>query len=485
MTLTDLVTNLSATMPLNVLVVWACALLVVDLFIPKERKGVTALLAALGMLVAMGFAILQMGDQTVAFNGMVVVDGFAVFLTILFLGSGLVSVALAYDYLTRMGLQRGEYYTLLMFSLAGMILMGLAGDLIVVFLALELLSIPLYVLAGFARPRLDSEEAAIKYFLLGAFASGFVVYGIALVFGATGSTALSSIVEATRSGATDLTLLAIGAGLILVGLGFKVAAVPFHMWTPDVYQGSPSAVTAFMAVGAKAGGFAALLRVFIVAFSVLAVDFTPILWVLAVLTMFLGNVVAISQGNIKRMLAYSSIAHAGYILMAFVPYGQAEVASNAVAAALFYLLAYALTSFAAWAVVIALEKAEGRGLAISDYAGLGRKYPALAAVMTVAMLSFTGVPPTLGFVGKFYLFSSVMEGGFIGLALIGVLTSLVSAYYYLRVVVVMYMQDGEPEVRRDRWVYLTAAVAGIAIVGLSIFSVPLFTWVSNATMMGY
>jgi len=227
------------------------------------------------------------------------------------------------------------------------------------------------------------------------------------------------------------------------------------------------------------------LRVFIVAFSILAVDFTLILWVLAALTMFVGNVIAISQTNIKRMLAYSSIAHAGYILMAFVPYGQAQVASDAVAAALFYLFAYALTSFAAWAVVISLEKAEGRGLLISDYAGMGRKYPLLALVMAVAMLSFTGVPPTLGFVGKFYLFRTVIEGGFIGLALIGVLTSLISAYYYLRVVVVMYMQDGEPEVRRDRWVYLTAAAAGIAIVLLSIFSEPLFNWVSEATLMGF
>jgi NADH-quinone oxidoreductase subunit N len=227
------------------------------------------------------------------------------------------------------------------------------------------------------------------------------------------------------------------------------------------------------------------LRVFIVAFSILAVDFTSILWVLAALTMFVGNVIAISQTNIKRMLAYSSIAHAGYILMAFVPYGQAQVSGDAVAAALFYLFAYALTSFAAWAVVISLEKAEGRGLAISDYAGMGRKYPLQALVMAVAMLSFTGVPPTLGFVGKFYLFRTVIEGGFIGLALIGVLTSLISAYYYLRVVVVMYMQDGEPEARRDRWVTLTAAAAGIAIVLLSIFSEPLFKWVSQAAIMGF
>jgi NADH-quinone oxidoreductase subunit N len=237
-----------------------------------------------------------------------------------------------------------------------------------------------------------------------------------------------------------------------------------------------------MSVGAKAGGFAALLRVFIVAFSVLAVDFTSILWVLAALTMFLGNLVAISQVNIKRMLAYSSIAHAGYILMAFVPYGQAEVATDAVAAALFYLLAYALTSFAAWAVVISLEKAEGRGLSISDYAGMGRKYPLLAAVMAVAMLSFTGVPPTLGFVGKFYLFRTALQGGLAGLAIIGVLTSLVSAYYYLRVVVIMYMREGEPQTHSEPLLNLTAGATAVATVMLTFFSGPLFTWASQAVL---
>jgi len=485
MTLDNLASNLSAIMPINIVIAWACVLLLVNFVIPKERKGLTALLAALGLVVAMGFAIAQTGSETVAFSGMVIVDGFAIFLTLLFLGSGLVGIALAYDYLKEMGIDRGEYYVLLMFSISGMMLMALAADLIVVFLALELLSIPLYVLAGFARPRQESEEAAIKYFLLGAFSSGFVVYGVALVFGATGSTALAEIVKALNAGSTDLSLLGIGAGLILIGLGFKIAAVPFHMWTPDVYQGAPSAVTAFMAVGAKAGGFAALVRIFVSALPALAVDFTPVLWGIAALTMFLGNIVAIAQGNIKRMLAYSSIAHAGYILMALVPFGQGDVAGDAVAAALFYLLAYAFTNFAAWAVVIAMEKTEGRGLALSDYAGMGRKYPALAAIMTVAMLSFTGVPPTLGFVGKLYLFRSVIEGGFYGLALIGVLTSLVSAYYYLRVVVIMYMQEGEPVARRDPWLYLTAAAAGVCTVALSIFSVPLFTWASQAVLKLY
>jgi NADH-quinone oxidoreductase subunit N len=300
---------------------------------------------------------------------------------------------------------------------------------------------------------------------------------------------LAGILAAVNAGSANTALLTIGAALILIGIGFKVSAVPFHMWTPDVYQGAPSAVTAFMAVGAKAGGFAALLRVFTVAFPALSLDMTPILWALAALTMILGNFVAIAQTNIKRMLAYSSIAHAGYILMAAVPFGQQGVSRDAVASALFYLLAYALTNFAAWSVVIAMEKAEGRdeigreaGLSLSDYAGLGRKYPALGVVMAVAMLSFTGVPPTLGFVGKFYLFRSVLEAGFVGLALIGVLTSLVSAYYYLRVVVIMFMQDGEPVVRRDPWLYLTAGSAALAVVVLSIFASPLFSWASQAVL---
>jgi NADH-quinone oxidoreductase subunit N len=253
--------------------------------------------------------ILQFGQASSGFGGMVIHDGFSFFLNILFLTSGLAGIALAYDYIKRMEIERGEYYILLLFSICGMMLMSQANDLIVVFLALELLSIPLYVLAGFAHPRLESEEASLKYFLMGAFAGGFVVFGIALVFGATGTTNLSAILKAINSDVTNIPLLTVGAALILVGLGFKVAAVPFHMWTPDVYHGAPSAVTAFMSVGAKAGGFAALLRIFISAFPSLSADMTMILWVISALTMFLGNVVAIAQSNIKRLLAYSSIMH--------------------------------------------------------------------------------------------------------------------------------------------------------------------------------
>jgi NADH-quinone oxidoreductase subunit N len=472
----------STIWPLIFLTVWASVLLLVDLFIPRERKGVTALLSALGLALTLGFTLAQIGQGITGFSGMVVLDGFSVFVNALLLVSGLLGVALAYGYVKRMGLERGEYYTLLLFSVTGMMLMAQAADLIVVFLALELLSIPLYVLAAFARPRTESEEAGLKYFLLGAFATGFVVYGTALVFGATGSTNLMAILAFASPGASNVLLLSIGAALILVGFGFKVAAVPFHMWTPDVYQGAPSAVTAFMSSGAKIAGFAALLRVFATAFPSIAMDMTAILWVLAALTMILGNVIAIAQTNIKRLLAYSSIAHAGYILMAFVPYGDPDVAPVSIAAGLFYLVAYAITNFGAWSVVIALEKSEGKGLEIADYAGLARKHPALAAAMTVFMLSLIGLPPTIGLVGKIYLFRAVIDGGFYGLAIIGVLTSLISAYYYLRVVVIMYMRDGEPETERESFLDLTTIATAIATVVISLVPQFLFAWASSAVL---
>ncbi len=479
--------DFTALLPLTVLSVWACVLLLVDLFIPKTRKSITALLSALGLAVTLGLTLAQAGLSLTGFSGMVVLDGFSIFINTILLISGLLGVAVAYGYVKRMGLERGEYYTLLLFSVSGMMLMAQAADLIVVFLALELLSIPLYVLAAFNRTKTDSEEAGLKYFLLGAFSAGFVVYGIALVFGATSTTRLAQIVSVINlsssfAGIYNPALMLTGAALILVGFGFKVAAVPFHMWTPDVYQGAPTAVTAFMAAGAKIAGFAALLRVFATAFPALAVDLTNVLWALAALTMIVGNVIAVSQTNIKRLLAYSSIAHAGYILMAFVPYGNAEVMPVSVAAGLFYLVSYAITNFGAWGVVIALEKAEGKGLEIADYAGLGRKYPVLAAAMTVFMLSLIGLPPTLGLVGKIYLFRAVIDGGFYGLAVIGVLTSLISAYYYLRVVVTMYMRDGEPQAGREFWLDATTTVTALVTVIVSLVPQWLFALASESVL---
>jgi NADH-quinone oxidoreductase subunit N len=467
-------------LPVITLVVWACVLLILDAFVFKDKPGMTPLLAALGLIVTLGLSISQFGREAAGFQQMVVLDGFSNFLNILFMLTGLFGIAVAYGYNRRMGLGHGEYYPIMLFSIVGMMLMAQASDLIVVFLALELLSIPLYILAAFAYPRAESEEAGLKYFLLGAFSSGFVLYGIAMTYGATGSTDIPAIVAAIADGLANPSLLTIGGALILIGLGFKIAAVPFHMWTPDVYQGAPTSVTAFMAAGAKAAGFAALLRVFAVAFPSLSADLTPIISVLSALTMIVGNVVAIAQKDMKRMLAYSSIAQAGYILMAFASFGNPDVRPVSVAAALFYLVAYTVTSFGAWGVVIALEKAEGKGLAIADYAGLGKKHPYLAAAMTIFMLSLTGLPPTLGLVGKIYLFRAAVQGGFIPLAIIGVVTSLLSAFYYLRVVVTMYMKDGEPEVVRETWLEFTIGAAAVITVVVSLVPAGLFDWASRA-----
>jgi NADH-quinone oxidoreductase subunit N len=432
-------------------------------------------------LLALIVLIARHGSSQVVFGGMIVADSYASFLQALFLLTGLLAIAVGHDYLDRMGIERGEYYPLLLFTVSGMMLMSLAGDLIVVFVALELLSLPLYVLTGFARPKPESEEGAMKYFLLGAFASGFLVYGIALIFGATGTTNLAGIAAELSGGAG---LLLVGAVLVLVGLGFKVAAVPFHMWTPDVYQGAPSAVVAFMSVGAKAGGFAALLRVFIAALPDLAAAWAPLTIALAALTMTWGNVAAIVQGNIKRMLAYSSIAHAGYILMALPAAGVRAVAPGAVSAALFYLFAYLFSNLGAWGVVLAVERIEGGGLQIDDYAGLSRRRPGLALAMGLFMLSLTGLPPTVGFVGKFFIFRAALDAGQIGLAVVGVLTSVISAYYYLRVVVVMYMRAGEPETRSEGWLNATIGVAALATFVFGILPGPVLTLAENSVMLG-
>jgi NADH-quinone oxidoreductase subunit N len=475
--------SLLTILPILIVVGWASLLLLIDLFIPKPRGWITPLLAALGLIAAIITLLLQFNIETSAFAGMIIVDGFASLLQLLFLVLGLMAIAMAYDYLRRLEIGRGEYYILLMFSLSGMMLMASAGDLIVVFVSLELLSIPLYVLAGFARPKIESEESAMKYFLLGAFASGFVVYGIALIFGVTGTTQLSGVFESLKAASTIPTLAMVGGGMIIVGLGFKVAAVPFHMWTPDVYQGAPTSVTAFMSVGAKAGGFAALLRIFVAAFPEVATIWGPLTMWIAALTMAWGNVAAIAQKNIKRMLAYSSIAHAGYIFMALPAAAVPAVAPEALRGALFYLIAYGITNLGAWGIVLALEKTEGSGLEIEDYAGLGSKYPALALAMTVFMLSLTGVPPTVGFMGKFYLFRAAIDADLFWLAIVGVITSLISAYYYLRVIVVMYMQEGNPVPRLEMLLNTTVILSALATIFFGLLPGPLLQLASQANLL--
>lgn len=473
--------DLITALPLVFLTGWACILLLVAAF-AGERQGLLPALSLAGLLATAYLLVSQMGVEAEGFGGMFVTDGFSTFINIVLVLGGVLSIALSYDYLKRMNIAKPEYYVLMLFSMSGMMLMASAADLIVVFLALELLSIPLYVLAAIARPDARSEEAGLKYFLLGAFASGFLVYGIALVYGAAGTTLLSGVVAAATAGLEYPLYMVLGAGLILVGLGFKVAAVPFHMWTPDVYDGSPTSVTAFMAVGAKAAGFAALLRIFVAAFPSISEQITPVLYTMCVATLIIGNLLAISQSNVKRMLAYSSISHAGFILMAVVAYGNDAARFDVVSSALFYLLSFTFASFGSWAVVMAVEKGLGRGLEFKDYAGLFRRSPGLAIAMLVFMLSFAGVPPTLGFAGKFYLFRAVLEGGFLWLAIVGVVASLISAYYYLRLIVVMFMQEGEPEVHREPALMVTAGLTAVATVLLFIFSAPLLNWASQALL---
>ncbi|MFZ6026363.1 MAG: NADH-quinone oxidoreductase subunit N [Chloroflexota bacterium] len=469
--------NFKAILPLIVPILSGIVLLLASSWISPHRRWLAPLWTALTLLVALVLLFWPARGPVSAFGSMVFVDGFGIFLGALFLLNGLASVALSVDYFRCSGECRSEYYILMLLSVAGMMLMAVAVDLIVFFLALELLSLPLYTMAASACRRTQSEEAALKYFLMGAFAGGFVLYGTALIFGATGTTNLSDILIVYQAGAANLPLLAIGAGLLLVGFGFKVAAVPFHMWTPDVYQGAPAAVTAFMSVGAKAAGFAALLRIFVYAFSsALGSDLAPAMWVLAALTMLLGNLAAMAQGNIKRMLAYSSIAHAGYLLMPLVAIGVRGQLASATVAILFYLLVYAISSLGAWAVVIAVEKEDGSGVAIDDFAGLRHRAPLLAASMAVFMFSLIGMPPLLGFVGKFYLFGSVLGSGQPALALVGLVASLVSAVYYLRVVVVMFMREGAPEVNDAPLVKLTAAVMALAALIMPIFATPIFNW---------
>ena len=476
--------DFNSILPVILLVVWALVMLLLDVWFGKRVPLLTPVMAVAGLVLSLAASLYQIGHQASAFNDMIRVDGFSIFLNTLFALSGIVAIGLGYDYLKRVGISEGEYYILLLFSISGMMLMGSASDLIIVFLSLELLSIPLYVLAGIDHKRDASREASLKYFLLGTMASAFVLFGIAFVYGAAGTTSLYGITEAVSQGKVQQFLLICGSALLLAGFGFKVAAVPFHSWTPDVYHGSPSSVTAFMSVGAKAAGFAALIRVFSLNFTAIAIELTPLFWVLSALTMIVGNVVAVAQTNLKRMLAYSSIAHAGYILMAFVGFGDAAVRQNSIASALFYLAAYALTSLGAWSVLVAVEQQDGSGNEISDLAGLGKTAPSLAAAMVVFMLSFTGIPLTLGFWGKFYLFRTAIEGGFTYLAVAGLLTSLVSAFYYLRVVVKMYFQPGEALAHKGRLTSLIATILAILVVGLAFVPGYLFNLAAAGLIAG-
>src|SRR4030067_1141349 len=454
-------------MPEIVITLFACLVMLLEPFLPDRRKWILPHLSSLGVFVAAYFCLPLWNSNLLLWQGQALGDNLAVIFKIIFLLGTLLTSLISY--LKSGHHWGGEYYSLILFSTLGMMIMASSSDLIVIFLGLEVMSIALYVLAGFNRSDLKSNESAMKYFLMGAFSTGFLLYGIALIYGTTGSTNLNILVNNPH---LTEPLFITGLGLILVGLAFKVATVPFHMWVPDVYEGAPTPITAFMAAGPKAAGFAALLRVFLIGLTPLAPMWITILWILAVLTMTLGNVLAIAQMNIKRMLAYSSIAHAGYILISVVAGGDDGLSSS-----VFYLLVYSLMTIGSFAVIIALGEKGEKNEELPDYRGLGLKYPLLGVCMTIFMVSLSGIPPTAGFVGKFYIFSAAVKNGQLELAIIGVLNSLISVYYYLRVVVIMFMQEAPSPsvVPHSSWsVQLALWLTAMATLGLGIFPDILF-----------
>jgi NADH-quinone oxidoreductase subunit N len=392
---------------------------------------------------------------------MLISDGFTLFFKVLFCIIAFLTILISMGYAHREGIDLGEYFALILFATVGMMLMAAGSHLITIFLGLETMSISIYILAGIMREDRRSVEASLKYFLLGAFATGFLLYGMALIYGATGSFYLKEVAAFIASkNLLRNPMLLMSLAFLTIGFGFKIASVPFHMWTPDVYEGAPTSITAFMATGVKAAAFAALVRVFFSALPAFRPDWTAIMWVICLATMTIGNIVAISQDNIKRMLAYSSIAHAGYILVAFV--AGNDLGTSGI---LFYLMTYAFMNLGAFTCVILLGKKGEENTLISDYAGIGFKYPLLAASMTIFLLSMAGIPPLGGFMAKFYVFSAAVKSKLYWLAVLGVINSAISVYYYLRVTVLMYFRESEREITGLQFSPASVLALILAVVG--------------------
>ncbi|MDP2318952.1 MAG: NADH-quinone oxidoreductase subunit N [Acidobacteriota bacterium] len=443
-----------AIIPIICVTLAGLVVLLAEAFRGRDEKMPIGGLAIIG-LVGAGAASILLWNRNATSFGVVTADNFSLFVNLILVGVGILTVIFSSQTVERDGIPAGEYYAIMLFAIVGMMLMGQATDLLVIFLALETMSIAVYVLTGIRREQQQSTEAAFKYFLLGAFASSFFLYGVAFLYGVTGSTNLDrigSVIAAQSMSGNPMILL--GVGLLIVGFAFKVAAVPFHMWSPDVYEGAPAVVTGFMSTGVKAAAVAAFVRVFLSSLEPMITDWAPVLWAIAAATMILGTVVGVAQTSLKRMLAYSSIAHGGYILAGLV-------AGNDVgkAAILFYLAAYALTNLGAFGVIALLGTRERANDDLRDYAGLFKSHPALAVLMTFFLLSLGGFPPTAGFIAKWYVFSAAIGSGYYGLAIIGVLSSVVSVFFYLRIVVMMFMTDRDARP-------VPAPITGLAMSGL-------------------
>jgi NADH-quinone oxidoreductase subunit N len=444
--------DLTPVTPEIIMTISATVLLILELIF--KNKGILAFIAV-AVAAVVFYTIPSSHGQT--FGGMFISDIYSKYFKLIFIINLILTILISLRYIQREKAEYGEYYSLLLFATSGMMLMASAKDLIILYLGLELMALSTYILAGIKRHDIKSNEAAIKYFLLGAFSSALLLYGISLLYGMTTTTDIYKIAEHLKTTEITTTLL-LSMILITVAFSFKIAAAPFHMWAPDVYEGAPTSITAFMSVGPKAAGFAVIGRVFFEAFRNIQADWTPILIGIAILTMAVGNILALVQTNIKRMLAYSSIAHAGYMLIGIIPGTQESMSAMMV-----YMLIYAFMNIGAFAIVILLEKGEE----LSDYEGLSKSHPLVAALMLVFMFSLTGIPPTAGFIGKFNIFMAAIKAGYTWLVVIAVIFSAISAYYYLRVVMNMYMKEMKEE----------AAIAPSPSLGLAIFITVLMVFV--------
>jgi NADH-quinone oxidoreductase subunit N len=456
-------------LPEIVLSAIATLIMFLDGVLAERSKRALAWIALAGLGLAVVACVYAYQFPGAAFNNMIVVDGFATFFRVLVIAVGILTVLCSEPYLRSERAGPGQYYALLLYSIVGQCIMASASELIMVFIGLEISSIASYILAGYLRDDRRNNESALKYFLLGSFATAFLLYGIAWIYGTTGFTNLAEIRRTltTPETAPSISLIGIAAALMFVGFAFKVSAAPFQIWAPDVYQGAPAPVSAFMSAGPKAAAFAVFIRVFLTAFGPIANRWQPFVWGSAILTMIIGNFAALTQSNIKRLLAYSSIAHAGYVMVAIA--ADSEIGT---AAAMFYLAAYALMQVGAFAVVTYFVRQGERYTSVEDLAGLGYKQPMIAAMLTIFLLSLIGVPLTGGFFGKFYIFKAALDSNLIWLTIIGLLNSAVAAYYYLRIIVVMYMHEpGEasatappvsPALRLAMW----GAAVGTFVLGI-------------------
>jgi NADH-quinone oxidoreductase subunit N len=474
-----------AILPELIVVGTAIVVLFLDLVVPADRRGWLAAVTVVGLLGALAASFPLWGQNRAAFGDTVVADSLAAFFNVLLIAISILTALISPRFLRALDLDFGEYYILLLGATAGMMLLAAATSLMTIFLGIELLSICLYVLSGFARTALRSQEAALKYLLLGGFATGFLLYGMALIYGATGSTTLRGIAAFTVAGASAASgnvLLLVGIALLSVGLAFKVSAAPFHMWTPDVYEGAPTVVTTFMSVATKAAAFAAIGRIFIATFPSISSRWYFPLALIAIFSLFIGNLVAITQDNIKRMLAYSGIAHAGYILLGVLP-----GTTQGFTATLFYIAAYAVMNFGAFAVVTAIGAGGEQTAELSYWRGLFYRRPFLATVMTIFMLSLAGIPPTVGFFAKLFVFQALVTAQIWAPLVVAVIMTIVSFYYYLRVIVVMLAQP-EGAVAESRVGFSTSTVLGAAAVVtifLGLFPAAVLDWASRAASLHF